>query len=289
MRGKQKQVWGLLTPTLILLIFLGVVPIIYILYLSVYKYNVFSKVGMVYTGFNNFRKLVFDPDFLKSLRLGLTYVILCVAIELPLGLAFANLLIYEYKGKGIFRTIMTLPLAMAPISIGAIWVLMTNPDFGPLAVYLRNIGIDFNIGNNANQAFIATILMDIWHWTPFVTLTFMAGLSSLPKQPFEAALVDGATKSQTLRYITLPLLRPVLFTTLFIRIMDTFRVFDEVWMLTSGGPGTATRYVSIHVVREVLQSMNYGYSSAMSLFLLYLTIVVCWLLITFINVSQESG
>jgi multiple sugar transport system permease protein len=289
LRGKQKQVWGLLTPTLILLIFLGVVPIIYILYLSVYKYNVFSKVGMVYTGFNNFRKLVFDPDFLNSLRLGLTYVILCVAIELPLGLAFANLLTYEYKGKGIFRTIMTLPLAMAPISIGAIWVLMTNPDFGPLAVYLRNIGIDFNIGNNANQAFIATILMDIWHWTPFVTLTFMAGLSSLPKQPFEAALVDGATKSQTLRYITLPLLRPVLFTTLFIRIMDTFRVFDEVWMLTSGGPGTATRYVSIHVVREVLQSMNYGYSSAMSLFLLYLTIVVCWLLITFINVSQESG
>ncbi|NLJ49916.1 MAG: sugar ABC transporter permease [Candidatus Atribacteria bacterium] len=289
MRGKQKQVWGLLTPTLILLIFLGVVPIIYILYLSVYKYNVFSKVGMVYTGFNNFRKLVFDSDFLKSLRLGLSYVILCVAIELPLGLAFANLLTYEYKGKGIFRTIMTLPLAMAPISIGAIWVLMTNPDFGPLAVYLRNIGIDFNIGNNANQAFIATVLMDIWHWTPFVTLTFMAGLSSLPKQPFEAALVDGASKSQTLRYITLPLLRPVLFTTLFIRIMDTFRVFDEVWMLTSGGPGTATRYVSIHVVREVLQSMNYGYSSAMSLFLLYLTIVVCWLLITFINVSQESG
>jgi multiple sugar transport system permease protein len=289
LRGKQKQVWGLLTPTLILFIFLGVVPIIYILYLSVYKYNVFSKVGMVYTGFNNFRKLVFDPDFLKSLRLGLTYVILCVAIELPLGLSFANLLTYEYKGKGIFRTIMTLPLAMAPISIGAIWVLMTNPDFGPLAVYLRNIGIDFNIGNNAKQACIATILMDIWHWTPFVTLTFMAGLSSLPKQPFEAALVDGATKSQTLRYITLPLLRPVLFTTLFIRIMDTFRVFDEVWMLTSGGPGTATRYVSIHVVREVLQSMNYGYSSAMSLFLLYLTIVVCWLLITFINVSQESG
>jgi len=132
-RETQKRVWGLLAPTLILLIFLGVIPIIYILYLSVYKYNVFSKVGMVYTGFNNFRKLVFDPDFLKSLRLGLSYVLLCVAIELPLGLAFANLLTYNYKGKGIFRTIMTLPLAMAPISIGAIWVLMTNPDFGPLA------------------------------------------------------------------------------------------------------------------------------------------------------------
>jgi multiple sugar transport system permease protein len=116
----------------------------------------------------------------------------------------------------------------------------------------------------------------------------MAGLSALPKQPYEAALVDGASRWQVFRYITIPLLKPVILTTLFIRIMDTFRVFDEVWMLTSGGPGTATRYVSIHLVRLVLQSMEYGYSSAMSLFLLYLTIVMCWLLMTFISSSQEA-
>ncbi|MEI6157638.1 MAG: sugar ABC transporter permease [Atribacterota bacterium] len=289
MKQNRTQVWGLITPTLFLMIFIGVIPVIYILYLSVFKYNVFSKVGMVFTGFNNFRKLMFDTDFLKSLSLGLSYVLLCIAIEIPLGLFLANLLIYEFKGKGVFRTIMTLPLAMAPITIGSVWVLLMNPDFGPLPVFLRRFGIDFNIGTNALQAFSTTILVDIWHWTPFVILTFMAGLSSLPKQPFEAALVDGATRWQTFRYISLPLLRPVIMTTLFIRIMDTFRIFDEVWMLTSGGPGTATRYVSVHLVRQILSSMNYGYGSAMSLFLLYLTIVICWLLLTFISFSQEAS
>ncbi len=155
-------------------------------------------------------------------------------------------------------------------------------------LFFGKIGVDYNIGVNATQAFATTVFMDVWHWTPFVILTFMAGLASLPKDPYEASLVDGANRWQTFRYITLPLLRPVILTTLFIRIMDTFRVFDEVWMLTSGGPGTATRFVSIHLVREVLRSMNYGYSSAMSLFLLYLTIVICWLLLTFISISQEE-
>jgi len=288
-RENKAQAWGLIAPTLTLMILIGVIPVLYIIYLSAFKYNVFSRVGMVYTGFNNFRKLMFDQDFLKSLRLGLTFVVLCCAIEMPLGLLIANLLTFEFKGKGIFRTIMTLPLAMAPISIGSMWVLLTNPDIGPIPFYLRKVGIDYNIGVNASQAFFTTVLVDVWHWTPFVTLTLMAGLSSLPKQPYEAALVDGANRWQTFRYVTLPLLKPILLTTLFIRIMDTFRIFDEVWMLTSGGPGTATRYVSIHLVRLVLQSMEYGYSSAMSLFLLYLTIVMCWLLLTFISSSQEAS
>ncbi|BER92085.1 MAG: multiple sugar transport system permease protein [Candidatus Atribacteria bacterium] len=289
MRENKAQAWGLIAPTLTLMILIGVIPVLYIIYLSAFKYNVFSRVGMVYTGFNNFRKLMFDQDFLKSLRLGLTFVVLCCAIEMPLGLLIANLLTFEFKGKGIFRTIMTLPLAMAPISIGSMWVLLTNPDIGPIPFYLRKMGVDYNIGVNATQAFFTTVFVDVWHWTPFVTLTLMAGLSSLPKQPYEAALVDGANRWQTFRYVTLPLLKPILLTTLFIRIMDTFRIFDEVWMLTSGGPGTATRYVSIHLVRLVLQSMEYGYSSAMSLFLLYLTIVMCWLLLTFISSSQEAS
>jgi multiple sugar transport system permease protein len=288
-KENRRQVWGLIAPTLFLMIFIGVIPVIYVIYLSAFKYNVFAKVPFRYAGFDNFRKLVFDPDFLKSLRLGLIFVALCCGIELPLGLLIANLLTMNFKGKGIFRTIMTLPLAMAPISIGSIWVLITNPDFGPLPFLFRKIGVEYNMGINANQAFFTTVLVDIWHWTPFVVLTFMAGLTSLPNQPFEAALVDGANRWQTFRYVTIPLLKPVILTTLFIRVMDTFRIFDEVWMLTSGGPGTATRYVSIHLVRLVLQSMEYGYSSAMSLFLLYLTIIICFLLLTFISSSREAA
>jgi len=243
---------------------------------------------MVFTGVGNFRKLMFDPDFMHSLRIGLTFVVITCVAEMFLGLAIALFLTNEFVGKGVFRTILALPLAIAPITIGSIWVLMTNPDIGPLPYLLHRVGINYNIGVSARQAFFTTILMDIWHWTPFVTLTLLAGLTSFPKEPFEAAKVDGASKWQVLRYLTIPLLTPVILTMLFIRIMDTFRIFDEVWMLTSGGPGTATRYVSIHVVRLVLSSTDYGYGSGMSVFLLYLTIVMCWLLLNIISVVRRE-
>ncbi|NQS89455.1 sugar ABC transporter permease [Patescibacteria group bacterium] len=288
MRVSQYKAWGLLTPTLAILFFIGLVPFIYVVYLSLYKYNIFSLRGMVFTGVGNFRKLMFDPDFMHSLRIGLTFVVITCVAEMFLGLAIALFLTNEFVGKGVFRTILALPLAIAPITIGSIWVLMTNPDIGPLPYLLHRVGINYNIGVSARQAFFTTILMDIWHWTPFVTLTLLAGLTSFPKEPFEAAKVDGASKWQVLRYLTIPLLTPVILTMLFIRIMDTFRIFDEVWMLTSGGPGTATRYVSIHVVRLVLSSTDYGYGSSMSVFLLYLTIVMCWLLLNIISVVRRE-
>ncbi len=290
MRGSQYKAWGLLTPTLAILFFIGLIPFFYVIYLSLFRYNIFSLKGMVFAGIDNFRKLMFDPDFMHSLRIGLIFVAITCVVEMFLGLAIALFLTNEFVGKGVFRTILALPLAVAPITIGSIWVLMTNPDMGPLTYFLRTIGVDYNIGNSARQAFLTTIGMDIWHWTPFVTLTLLAGLTSFPKDPFEAAKVDGANKWQILRYLTLPLLTPVILTMLFIRIMDSFRIFDEIWMLTSGGPGTATRYVSIHVVRLVLSSTDYGYGSAMSVFLLYLTIVMCWLLLNIISVvRRETG
>lgn len=288
MRTSQYKAWGLLAPTLVILFFIGLVPFLYVIYLSLFKYNIWSVRGMVFAGVDNFRKLMFDSSFMHSLGIGLTFVVITCSIETLLGLVIAIFLTNEFVGKGVFRTILTLPLAIAPITIGSIWVLMTNPDIGPLPYILHKFGIDYNIGVNAKQAFFTVVFMDIWHWTPFVTLTLLAGLTSFPKEPFEAAKVDGANKWQTLRYITLPLLTPVILTMLFIRIMDTFRIFDEVWMLTGGGPGTATRFVSIDVVRRVLVSTDYGYGSSMSVFLLYLTIVMCWLLLNIISIARRE-
>ena len=288
MRTSQYKAWGLLAPTLVILFFIGLVPFLYVIYLSLFKYNIWSVRGMVFAGVDNFRKLMFDSSFMHSLGIGLTFVVITCLIETLLGLAIAIFLTNEFVGKGVFRTILTLPLAIAPITIGSIWVLMTNPDIGPLPYILHKFGIDYNIGVNAKQAFFTVVFMDIWHWTPFVTLTLLAGLTSFPKEPFEAAKVDGANKWQTLRYITLPLLTPVILTMLFIRVMDTFRIFDEVWMLTGGGPGTATRFVSIDVVRRVLVSTDYGYGSSMSVFLLYLTIVMCWLLLNIISITRKE-
>jgi multiple sugar transport system permease protein len=229
-----------------------------------FDWNVFSATGRpIWAGANNFRRLVFDNDFLGSMGRTMLFTALVVASELVLGFFLAQALVKDFPGKTFFRTIHALPLMVAPIAVGATWRLMTVPGFGIVPFYLdRWLGIDYNIGRYAGHAFATTLLMDIWHWTPFVTLTMLAGLSALPKEPMEQALVDGANRFQVLRHLTLPMMMPVIITTSFIRIMDAFRIVDEVYLLTGGGPGNATRFIGIHIWRVVFPNTDYGYGSA---------------------------
>jgi multiple sugar transport system permease protein len=264
-------------------------PFIYVVYVGFHDWNLDSKVrGMVWSFANNYRKLVFDTDFLFSLGRSVLFTFSTVSISMCLGLLFATLLSKSFKGRAIFRTIHALPLTIAPIAVGATWRVMIVPGLGIAWYGLKKMGIDFNIGTNVTHAFLATILMDVWHWVPFITLTFLAGLSALPTEPFESAMVDGANRWQIFINITLPLLRPVLLTALFLRIMDALRIVDEVWMLTQGGPGMSTRYLGIHIWRVVNRILDYGYGSAISVLVLYITIVLCWVLITFITRSEEG-
>lgn len=285
MRPKRMG-WGLLAPTLIILGIMGLLPFFYVLVVGFFDWNVFSATGRpIWAGANNFRRLVFDNDFLGSMGRTMLFTALVVASELVLGFFLAQALVKDFPGKTFFRTIHALPLMVAPIAVGATWRLMTVPGFGIVPFYLdRWLGIDYNIGRYAGHAFATTLLMDIWHWTPFVTLTMLAGLSALPKEPMEQALVDGANRFQVLRHLTLPMMMPVIITTSFIRIMDAFRIVDEVYLLTGGGPGNATRFIGIHIWRVVFPNTDYGYGSAISLLVLYFTIVLCWLL--FIALSQ---
>lgn len=272
--------WGLLTPTLIILGIMGLLPFIYVLYVGFFDWNVFSASGsMEWAGVNNYRRLVFDENFLASMRRTLLFTFLAVAIELVLGFLLAQTLVRDFPGKTFFRTIHALPLVVAPIAVGSTWRLLTIPGFGIVPYYLdRWFGIEYNIGRFAGQAFATTLLMDVWHWTPFVTLTMVAGLTALPREPMEQALVDGANRFQVLRLLTIPMMMPVIVTTLFIRLMDALRIVDEVFLLTGGGPGSATRYIGIYIWRVVFPQTDYGYGSAMSLLVLYFTIVLCWLL-----------
>lgn len=280
--------WGLLAPTLIILGFVGVVPFLYVVYVGFFDWDIFAaKVGMVFAGVNNYRRLVFDSEYLAALGRTLQFMVWVVASELLLGFGLAQLLAKNFWGRSVFRTIHALPLVVAPIAVGATWRLFTIPGFGPLPYYLDKwFGIEYSISRYASHAFTTIVLMDIWHWTPFVTLTLVAGLTALPREPFEQALVDGANRWQVFRYLTLPLLTPVLVTTTFIRIMDALRIVDEVWMLTGGGPGTSTRFVGLHIWLVVFPKTAYGYGAAMSLLTLYFTIVLSWLL--FIAITQSG-
>jgi multiple sugar transport system permease protein len=257
-----------------------------VLYVGLFDWNPFSnQLGMQWAAVNNYRRLVFDGAFLDSLwRTGL-FAFVSVSIELSLGFLLAQTLVKNFPGRTIFRTLYVLPLVMAPIAVGATWRLLTIPGFGPVPYFLDKwFGIDYRLGTFADQAFLTVILMDVWHWTPFVTLTLLAGLTAMPKEPLEQAQVDGANRWQVFRYLTIPMMMPVLLTVIFIRLMDALRVVDEVFMLTSGGPGTATQFIGIHIYRVVVPKTDYGYGSAMSLLVLYFTIVLCWLL--FIALAQ---
>ena len=272
--------WILLAPTLLLLVLFGVFPFIYVIWVSFHQWNPFgANPDMILNGADNYRQLVFDPGLLASLGVTVVFVFFAVASELVLGYLLAQALMRDFPGKAFFRTIHTLPLIMAPIIVGSVWKLMTTPSIGIIPSLLDQwFGYDLNIGQSAAAAFVITVVMDIWHWTPLVTLTLVAALVSLPADPFEQAQIDGANKGQIFWHITLPMILPAILATVFIRMMDALRTVDEVLMLTGGGPGSATRFLGVHIFREVFPRTNYGYGSAVSVIVLYLTIVVCWLL-----------
>lgn len=272
--------WLMLAPTLAILGTFGILPFIYVVYVAFHRWNPFgASPDMVFNGAQNFRRLVFDAEFLTSVLYTLEFAFFAVGSEVVLGYFLAQLLMKDFPGKSIFRTVHTLPLIVAPIVVGSVWRLMTTPSIGIIPFYLNKFfGYDMNMGRDAGTAFLMTVIMDVWHWTPLVTLTLLAALLALPRDPFEQAEIDGANRRQIFWHITLPMIKPAILATVFIRMMDALRTVDEVWMLTGGGPGAATRYVGLHIWKVVFPKTDYGYGSAISIIVLYLTLVMCWIL-----------
>ncbi len=282
--------WLMLAPTLVILFLFGAVPFFYVGYLSVHQWNPFAvNPDMIFNWADNFRVLVFDEAFLASLGVTVAFVFFAVISELILGYFFAQAFMKEFPGKGFFRTLHTLPLIMAPIIVGSIWKLMTTPSIGIIPNLLDSwFGYDLNIGQSSMAAFTIVVIMDIWHWTPLVTLTLIAALVSMPPDPIEQAQIDGANKRNIFWHITLPMIAPAVLATVFIRLMDALRTVDEILMLTGGGPGASTRILGVHIFREVFPRTNYGYGSAISIIVLYLTIVVCWFLYVGLIAPRKS-
>ncbi len=267
------------SPTIATLGLFGIFPFIYVAWVSFHQWNPFAANPLkVFNWAANYRTPVLDPQFLASLGITITFVFFAVVSELVLGYVLAQALMKDFPGKAFFRTIHTLPLIMAPIIAGSVWKLMTTPSIGIIPYLLRSwFGYDLNIGQSAVAAFYSHdhhghLALDA---AGHPVSDRRAGLAS--DRPFEQAQIDGAGKSQIFWHIT-PLIRPALIATVFIRLMDALRTVDEVLMLTGGGPGSSTRYLGVHIFREVFPKTNYGYGSAISVVVLYLTIVVCWLL-----------
>jgi multiple sugar transport system permease protein len=267
-----------LTPSVGLLVVLLLGPFIYMLVISFTDLS-FALPGRDgnFVGFDNYRRLMRDdPVFWSSFRTTMVFVFGVVLIEFVLGFALALLLFHHIQRRRVVLTLLLIPMMLAPVAVGLMWKLMLQGEFGMLTYYLRAIGLmepqTALLGNY--RLVLATVMaIDVWEWTPFVTLVVLAGLLALPREPFEAAIMDGAGPWRVFRDITVPLLRPIIALVLLLRGIDAFKEFDKVFILTGGGPGTATELLSIYTWRVNFRQWDLGYG-AVSAFMVYLVVLI---------------
>jgi multiple sugar transport system permease protein len=201
-----------------------------------------------------------------------------VLIELALGFSIAMVLFHHLQRRRLVLTLLMVPMMLAPVAIGLIWKLLLQGDFGMMTYYLRWVGLLGDqevLLSNPDLVLPTIIAIDIWQWTPFVVLVMLAGLMSLPREPFEAAIMDGARPLQIFRDITLPLLRPVIALVVLLRGIDAFKEFDKVFILTGGGPGTATELLSIYTYRMNFKNWDLGYGAACAFMVYFVVLILC--------------
>jgi multiple sugar transport system permease protein len=246
--------------------------------------------GVVW-GLGNFTRLVSDNFFLTAMVHTFVYAVAALSCEFLLGLGLALLLNSKMRGRGLFRASLLVPMMLPAVVVGVVWRLMLNPDFGAINGTLRRFGIStesLTWTASPKLAMLSVIAVDVWQWTPFVFLVLLAGLQAIPEEPYEAALIDGSSRWQTFWHVTLPLLKPSILIVLLLRTMDLLRVFDQIFILTEGGPGFATEMISLYIYRTAFRFFDFGYAAAMSFVLLALTNVISVIYIKFLQ-TKEAG
>lgn len=257
--------WTLL-PAVLLFTVLTAFPIINLLRmsLSTIEFKGGAEVWS-FTPLRNWESLLSDPGLNATLVNTAIFVVVGVAVELVLGLGLALLVSNMTRGKGVIRTIMIIPILVPPVAIGSMFKLMFNYDFGLFNQLLAFVGVSpVSWLGSTSLALWSVILVDIWHWVPFVFLILFAAVEGLPREVLEAGRVDGATRWQLLWRVTLPLLMPAITVALLFRAVLAFKAFDEVFLLTGGGPGTSSEILSLHLYKVFFEQNQLGYGAMLS-------------------------
>lgn len=260
----------LLAPAVIILLLLSIYPLIFAVQVSLQ-----TPAGKWTLA--NFIRLLTDQFFRVALWQTLLYTASALVLEFALGLGLALLLDSQIRARNLFRSLLLIPMMLPPVVVAVIWRLIYNPNFGMINGTLKNWGIDTSRLTwiaSPTMALPSVILVDVWQWTPFMFLILLAGLQAIPQEPYEAAMIDGSSAWQTFRYITLPLLKPAILIALLLRTMDLLRIFDQIFILTQGGPGFATETISLYIYKTAFRFFDFGYAAAMSFVLLILVNIV---------------
>lgn len=265
-----------LCPALIIMIFGLFYPMLYSVYASFFDWRLgMSLSDAQFTLFDNYLWLLNDDDILKAFWITLKFTITVVTLEVFLGVSLALLLDRAIRGLSVFRTIFIIPMMIAPIIVGLIWQYMYDAQFGVFNKILSYLGLS-PVGwlSSPDWALFSVILADIWQWTPFIFILTVASLQSLPKSIIEVATIDGASQLQIIWYIKLPLIMPVIIITAILRFIDSFKVFEVIYIMTSGGPAQATEVISMTIYNQAFIDFELGRAAALSnLFLVFMIII----------------
>ena len=263
----------LLVPAAVALAAVSVYPLVYGVIASLHQFRYGLDLG--YAGAVNYVNVLADQTFITALVTTAKYVVLCVVVETILGLALAMLVNRELKGASLWRIGIILPMTVAPVVVGVMWRLIYASDIGIADPILRFFGAGgTHVLGGETSAFLGVVLVDVWEWTPLLFLILLAGLQGIPQEPLEAARIDGAGRLRIFFDHVLPMLRPVLFVAVVLRSIDAIGTFDQIYVLTRGGPGVSTQLFSIYAYNTAFLFTQYGQAMAMVMLLLVAVLVL---------------
>jgi len=268
-------------PSVVAVALLMAFPVGYTLYMSVHSWYASSVTSPHFVGLENFRRAFVEDDrFRNALWLTVYFTALATALQLVLGVSLALVLNRPFRGKGLVRSIFLLPMVATPVAIALVWMMMYNPTLGVMNYLVGLVGLGpYRWVSNAAIVVPALAVVDTWEWTPLITLITLAGLATLPIEPYESALIDGASATQMFWRITLPLLRPTIIVALLFRAIDCLKTFDIIYVMTQGGPGFASETLNVYTFQVGLFYFHIGYASSLLVILFALVLGVSLLLI----------
>jgi multiple sugar transport system permease protein len=278
---ERHPVFFFTSPAAVVIFVLMVFPVFYTVYMSLQSWFASSVTAPEFIGLANFKRaFTEDERFRNALWLTIYFTILATALQVVLGVALALLLNRSFRGKGFFRSVFLLPMVATPVAIALVWMMMFNPTLGVMNYLVGLIGLGpFKWVSDVRLVIPALAFVDTWEWTPLITLITLAGLVSLPLEPYESALIDGATPAQMFWRITLPLLRPTIMVALLFRAIDCLKTFDIIYVMTAGGPGFASETLNVYTFQVGLFYFHIGYASSLLVILFALVMGVSLLLI----------
>jgi multiple sugar transport system permease protein len=278
--------WLMIAPAVVLLVALMLFPLAYSFWLSLNRYNIIDLPRFV--GLGNYAQMLGDSAVWVSLRATFTFALPAFALEFLIGFGLALLVNREIRGKGVFRTLMVVPLMLTPVVVAIHFRLMLNYDFGIVNWFLSLFGVA-RIGWVAHPilAMVSLIAVEVWQQTPFCMLAFAAGLAALPTEVLEAAEVDGASWWQKLGYVTIPMMMPIFLVVALFRSYNIIRQYDLVFGLTSGGPGRVTETLSYRLMDVLTQSFQVGYASAIGYVLFAISLAISLTLIKLAGLKAQ--